>query len=89
MVKRLYPRAGGLQDVQNDFIEETGLEFSFLLAVYEGVGRNPATLDDSVEYAEAIRESRVSSVCRWYGCTDGCDTHDAAGAGVVWIDTLS
>ena len=65
---------------RRDFIEETG-EFSFLLAVYEGVSGNPATLDDSVEYAEANRESRVSVFA-----DDGCTwvRHDAAGApGVV------
>ena len=46
--------AGRLQDAQDDFIAETGLEFSFLFALYEGASGYPATEDDCDSYAGLI-----------------------------------
>ena len=43
-----------LQDAQDEFIAETGLEFSFLFALFEGGSGNPATADDCAAYAETI-----------------------------------
>jgi hypothetical protein len=46
--------AGRLQDAQDDFIEDTGLEFSFLFAIFQGASGNDATEDDCESYAETI-----------------------------------
>ncbi len=46
--------AGGLQDIQDDFIAETGLDFSFLFALYAGGSGSPATAADCEAYAETI-----------------------------------
>jgi len=46
--------AGGLQEVQEDFVAETGLDFSFLFAIYEGGSGSPATAADCEAYAEYI-----------------------------------
>lgn len=46
--------AGRLQGEQEEFIAETGLEFSFLFALYEGASGRPATVDDVVAYHERI-----------------------------------
>ena len=46
--------AGRLQDVQDNFMAETGLEFSFIFALYEGASGYPATEDDCDSYADTI-----------------------------------
>ena len=46
--------AGRLQDVQDNFKAETGLEFSFLFALYQGASGYPATGNDCESYAETI-----------------------------------
>ena len=46
--------AGGLQERQDEFIDETGLEFGFLFALYEGGSGAPATADDVEGYAQTI-----------------------------------
>lgn len=46
--------AGGLQNIQDDFVAETGLDFSFLFALYAGGSGNPATARDCEAYAETI-----------------------------------
>ncbi len=46
--------AGSLQDVQDSFIAETGLGFSFLFAIYDGGSGGPATERDCEAYAETI-----------------------------------
>ena len=46
--------AGRLQQVQEDFEIDTGLNFSFLFALYEGGSGGPATEDDCSAYAEYI-----------------------------------
>jgi len=46
--------AGRLQDAQDNFIAETGLEFSFIFALYEGASGYPATENDCDSYAETI-----------------------------------
>ena len=46
--------AGRLQDAQDDFTEETGLDFSFLFALYAGASGSPATANDCESYAETI-----------------------------------
>jgi len=46
--------AGRLQDAQEDFIAETGLNFRFLFALYEGASGNSATANDCASYANTI-----------------------------------
>jgi hypothetical protein len=46
--------AGRLQGVQEDFIAETGLDFRFMFAIYEGSSGNPATENDCESYAKTI-----------------------------------
>ena len=47
--------AGGLQETQDDFIAETGLEkFQFLVAIFEGATGGQADEDDCESYAEVI-----------------------------------
>ena len=46
--------AGSLPSVQSDFINETGLDFSFLFAIYEGTGGNPATAVDAQAFANDL-----------------------------------
>lgn len=46
--------AGRLQEIQESFMAETGLEFSFIFALYEGGSGNPATAEDCAAYAEYI-----------------------------------
>ena len=46
--------AGGLQEKQDAFITETGLEFSFLFALYEGSSGDPAIAQDAMAYHERI-----------------------------------
>lgn len=46
--------AGGLQDIQDSFIADTGLGFSFLYAIYAGGSGSPATARDCEAYAETI-----------------------------------
>jgi len=46
--------AGSLQQVQDDFKAETGLDFSFLFALYEGASGYPATENDCDSYADTI-----------------------------------
>ena len=46
--------AGRLQDAQTDFVAETGLDFSFIFALYEGASGYPATEDDCDSYADII-----------------------------------
>ena len=43
--------AGSLPQVQENFRTETGLEFSFIFAIYEGTGGNPANSADSQAFA--------------------------------------
>ena len=46
--------AGGLQERQEEFIAETGLDFSFIFVLSEGASGNPAVIEDVVAYAERI-----------------------------------
>ena len=46
--------AGGLQEVQDQFIADTGLNFRFLFVLYEGASGRPATVDDIIAYHERI-----------------------------------
>jgi hypothetical protein len=46
--------AGRLQAKQEEFIAETGLDFRFLFALYEGASGNPANANDCDSYAETI-----------------------------------
>lgn len=46
--------AGRLQETQDNFKSETGLDFSFIFALYEGASGYPATADDCDSYAETI-----------------------------------
>ncbi len=46
--------AGGLQESQDAFITETGLGFSFIFALYEGAGGQPAVEEDVESYSERI-----------------------------------
>ena len=46
--------AGRLQEVQDNFAAESGLQFSFLFALYEGASGNPATPEDCANYADVI-----------------------------------
>ncbi len=46
--------AGGLQERQEEFIAETGLDFSFIFVLSEGASGNPAMVEDVVAYAERI-----------------------------------
>lgn len=46
--------AGGLQARQDQFIAETGLEFSFIFALYQGASGNPAVAEDVAAYANTI-----------------------------------
>lgn len=46
--------AGRLQDEQEDFIAETGLNFRFLFSIYEGASGNSATANDCESYANTI-----------------------------------
>ena len=39
---------------QDDFEEETGLDFSFIYALYEGGSGMPATVNDCASWADAI-----------------------------------
>jgi len=39
---------------QDDFEEQTGLDFSFIYALYEGSSGMPATANDASSFAEAI-----------------------------------
>jgi hypothetical protein len=43
-----------LQDEQEDFIAETGLDFRFLFSIYEGASGNSATANDCASYANTI-----------------------------------
>ena len=40
--------------MQDEFIAETGLNFSFLFSIYEGGSGNPATANDCAAYAQTI-----------------------------------
>jgi hypothetical protein len=46
--------AGSLPQVQEEFRTETGLEFSFIFAIYEGTGGNPANSADCEAYASDL-----------------------------------
>lgn len=46
--------AGGLQEKQEAFVAETGLDFSFIFVLYEGASGNPAVVEDVINYAETI-----------------------------------
>ena len=46
--------AGGLQERQETFVAETGLDFSFIFVLYEGASGNPAVVEDVINYAETI-----------------------------------
>ena len=46
--------AGSLQGIQEDFSSETGLDFSFIFALYEGSSGNPANSNDCASYADLI-----------------------------------
>jgi len=46
--------AGRLQDAQDTFEAETGLDFSFIFALYQGASGYPATEDDCDSYADLI-----------------------------------
>ena len=46
--------AANLQSVQEDFAAETGLDFQFLLVLYENDSGYPAAPEDSISYAESI-----------------------------------
>ena len=46
--------AGGLQEKQEAFVEETGLDFSFIFVLSEGASGNPAMAEDAIAYAERI-----------------------------------
>ena len=46
--------AGGLQDVADDFVDETDLPFSFLLALYEGATGADADKEDVEAYFDTI-----------------------------------
>ncbi|MDP6934964.1 MAG: hypothetical protein QGG40_18730 [Myxococcota bacterium] len=46
--------AGRLQNAQDAFIDETGLDFSFLFAIFQGASGYSATEDDCESYAETI-----------------------------------
>ena len=46
--------AGRLQETQENFVAETGLDFSFIFALYEGASGYPATADDCDSYADTI-----------------------------------
>lgn len=46
--------AGGLQEKQEQFIAETGLDFSFIFVLSEGASGNPAVAEDVIAYADRI-----------------------------------
>lgn len=46
--------AGGLQEKQEEFVAETGLDFSFIFVLSEGASGNPAVAEDVIAYAERI-----------------------------------
>ena len=46
--------AGDLQTIQEEFIAETGLDFEFLLVLYESPSGYPAVPEDSISYADRI-----------------------------------
>lgn len=46
--------AGGLQEKQEQFIAETGLDFSFIFVLSEGASGNPAVAEDAIAYADRI-----------------------------------
>lgn len=46
--------AGDLQTIQDEFIAETGLDFQFLLVLYENASGYPATPEDGLAYAQSI-----------------------------------
>ena len=46
--------AGGLQEKQEQFTAETGLDFSFIFVLSEGASGDPAVAEDGIAYAERI-----------------------------------
>ncbi len=46
--------AGGLQEQQEAFVADTGLDFSFIFVLYEGASGNPAVVEDVINYADTI-----------------------------------
>ena len=48
--------AGGLQELQNEFIAETGLDFSFLFVLSQDSNGNTADVEDVVSYHTMMNE---------------------------------
>ena len=48
--------AGGLQELQDDFVAETGLAFSFIFALSQGASGQPAGIEDVQAYVPRIND---------------------------------